>query len=137
MEIRLVAGAGFCFGVKRAVDTVYEQIQTGKTIYTYGSIVNNEVVVKELTEQGVHVIESREELERLSDSKNPGDIAAGTIIIRAHGVPREVQQQMERKGWQIIDATCPFVKRIHRAVEKKSGEGEHILVVGKIGRAHV
>lgn len=130
MEIRLVAGAGFCFGVKRAVDTVYEQIQTGKTIYTYGSIVNNEVVVKELTEQGVHVIESREELERLSDSKNPGDIAAGTIIIRAHGVPREVQQQMERKGWQIIDATCPFVKRIHRAVEKKSGEGEHILVVG-------
>ena len=59
MEIRLVAGAGFCFGVKRAVDTVYEQIQTGKTIYTYGSIVNNEVVVKELTEQGVHVIESR------------------------------------------------------------------------------
>lgn len=120
MEIRLVAGAGFCFGVKRAVDTVYEQIQTGKTIYTYGSIVNNEVVVKELTEQGVHVIESREELERLSDSKNPGDIAAGTIIIRAHGVPREVQQQMERKGWQIIDATCPFVKRIHRAVEKKA-----------------
>ncbi len=130
MEIRLVAGAGFCFVVKRSVDTVYEQIQTGKTIYTYGSIVNNEVVVKELTEQGVHVIESREELERLSDSKNPGDIAAGTIIIRAHGVPREVQQQMERKGWQIIDATCPFVKRIHRAVEKKSGEGEHILVVG-------
>ncbi len=124
MEIRLVAGAGFCFGVKRAVDTVYEQIQTGKTIYTYGSIVNNEVVVRELAEQGVRVIESREELEKLPDA------TAGTIIIRAHGVPREVQQQMERKGWEIIDATCPFVKRIHRTVEKKSSQGEHILVVG-------
>ena len=56
MEIRLVAGAGFCFGVKRAVDTVYEQIQTGKTIYTYGSIVNNEVVVKELTELDITVM---------------------------------------------------------------------------------
>ncbi|MCI9071393.1 MAG: 4-hydroxy-3-methylbut-2-enyl diphosphate reductase [Lachnospiraceae bacterium] len=124
MEIRLVAGAGFCFGVKRAVDTVYEQIQTGKTIYTYGSIVNNEVVVRELAEQGVRVIESREELEKLPDA------TAGTIIIRAHGVPWEVQQQMERKGWEIIDATCPFVKRIHRTVEKKSSQGEHILVVG-------
>jgi len=130
MEIRLVAGAGFCFGVKRAVDTVYEQLQTGKTIYTYGPIVHNEEVVKELAELGVRVIENRQELERLPDLRSLADPRAGTVIIRAHGVPREVQQCMEQKGWEVIDATCPFVKRIHRTVEKKSGQGEHILVVG-------
>ena len=59
MEIRVTASAGFCFGVKRAVETVYEQIQTGKTIYTYGSIVHNEEVVRELRELGVRVIEDR------------------------------------------------------------------------------
>ncbi len=130
MEIRLVAGAGFCFGVKRAVDTVYEQLQTGKTIYTYGPIVHNEEVVKELAELGVRVIENRQELERLPDLRSLADPRAGTVIIRAHGVPREVQQCMEQKGWEVIDATCPFVKRIHRIVEKKSGQGDHILVVG-------
>ena len=130
MEIRLVAGAGFCFGVKRAVDTVYEQLQTGKTIYTYGPIVHNEEVVKELSELGVRVIENRQELERLPDLRSLADPRAGTVIIRAHGVPREVQQCMEQKGWEVIDATCPFVKRIHRTVEKKSGQGDHILVVG-------
>ncbi len=130
MEIRLVAGAGFCFGVKRAVDTVYEQLQTGKTIYTYGPIVHNEEVVKELAELGVRVIENRQELERLPDLRSLADSRAGTVIIRAHGVPREVQQCMEQKGWEVIDATCPFVKRIHRTVEKKSGQGDHILVVG-------
>ncbi len=130
MEIRLVAGAGFCFGVKRAVDTVYEQLQTGKTIYTYGPIVHNEEVVKELAELGVRVIENRQELERLPDLRSLADPRAGTVIIRAHGVPREVQQCMEQKGWEVIDATCPFVKRIHRTVEKKSGQGDHILVVG-------
>ena len=129
MEIRLVAGAGFCFGVKRAVDTVYEQIQMGKTIYTYGSIVHNEEVVKELAEQGVKVIEDFRELDRLSDLNNPAD-QANAVIIRAHGVPREVQQYMEQKGWEVIDATCPFVKRIHRIVEERSSQGEHILVVG-------
>ncbi len=130
MEIRLVAGAGFCFGVKRAVDIVYEQIQTGKTIYTYGPIVNNEEVVKELAGQGVRVIEGRQELEQLPEPEKLTDPKAVTVIIRAHGVPREVQQCMEQKGWEVIDTTCPFVKRIHRTVEKKSGQGEHILVVG-------
>ncbi len=130
METKLAASAGFCFGVKRAVDTVYEQMQTGKTIYTYGPIVHNEEVVKELAGEGVRVIESRQELERLPDPGNGTDPAAGAVIIRAHGVPWEVQQCMEQKGWEVIDATCPFVKRIHRIVEERSSRGEHILVVG-------
>ena len=65
MEVRLADCAGFCFGVKRAVDTVYEQLKNGKTIYTYGPIVHNEEVVRELAEKGVRVLESKEELKNL------------------------------------------------------------------------
>ena len=65
MEVRLADCAGFCFGVKRAVDTVYEQLKSGKTIYTYGPIVHNEEVVRELAEKGVRVLESKEELKSL------------------------------------------------------------------------
>ena len=64
MEVRLAECAGFCFGVKRAVDTVYEQLETGKTIYTYGPIVHNEEVVKDLENKGVHVIEDKEEISK-------------------------------------------------------------------------
>ena len=65
MEVKLAECAGFCFGVKRAVDTVYEQVKTGKTIYTYGPIVHNEEVVRELEELGVKVLEGKEELQNL------------------------------------------------------------------------
>ncbi len=131
MEVRLAAAVGFCFGVKRAVDTVYEQLQTGKTIYTYGHIVNNEEVVKELAGQGVRVIKDIRELEQLPELRAdaPAPVKEA-VIIRAHGVSREIQQHMERRGWEVIDATCPFVKRIHQIVEEKSSQGEHILVIG-------
>ena len=121
MEIKLAESAGFCFGVKRAIDKVYEQIETGKTIYTYGPIIHNEEVVKDLEAKGVRVIESREELEALQE---------GTVVIRSHGVAKEIYESLERKGLECIDATCPFVKRIHRIVEKESLAGKHIVVVG-------
>lgn len=76
MEVRLAEYTGFCFGVKRAVDTVYEQIKNGKTIYTYGPIVNNEEVVKDLAEKGVRVLESKEELMALPEG-TPGAERAG------------------------------------------------------------
>ena len=81
MEVRLADCAGFCFGVKRAVDTVYEQLKNGKTIYTYGPIVHNEEVVKELSEKGVRVLENKEDLKQLKAGEN-----IPTVIIRAHGV---------------------------------------------------
>ena len=121
MEVRLAEYAGFCFGVKRAVDTVYEQIKTGKTIYTYGPIVHNEEVVKELSGMGVQVLETRHELEALE---------SGSVVIRAHGVPEEVYRILEEHGIECIDATCPFVKRIHKIVQKESAEGKHIVVIG-------
>ena len=128
MEIKLAECAGFCFGVKRAVDTVYEQIETGKTIYTYGPIVHNEEVVKELAEKGVKVLETKEELQNLT---------VGSVIIRAHGVPEEIYHILKERGVECIDATCPFVKRIHKTVEKASGNGQHVVIIGNPGHPEV
>ena len=121
METKLAECVGFCFGVKRAVDTVYEQVNYGKTMYTYGPIVNNEEVVRELEELGVRVLDSKEELMSLS---------SGSVIIRAHGVPEEIYRLLEQRGLECIDATCPFVKRIHDVAERESKAGKHIVVIG-------
>ncbi|MDE7254097.1 MAG: 4-hydroxy-3-methylbut-2-enyl diphosphate reductase [Acetatifactor sp.] len=143
MEVRLAECAGFCFGVKRALEMVYEQLKTGKTIYTYGPIVHNEEVVRELERQGVRVVDGEEELQGLQggsfgetdtgETKVP-DTACGdkpcAIIIRAHGVPRETQRVMEQCGFECIDATCPFVKHIHKIVEKAGQEGFHVVIAG-------
>ena len=121
MEVRLAKSAGFCFGVKRAVQTVYEQVEKGGKIYTYGPIIHNEEVVRDLERKGVVVIESKEELAKLTE---------GTVIIRSHGVPKEIYQMIEKQGLQCVDATCPFVKRIHTIVEKESGQGSRIVIIG-------
>ncbi|MCM1542574.1 MAG: 4-hydroxy-3-methylbut-2-enyl diphosphate reductase [Blautia sp.] len=121
MEIKLAKCSGFCFGVKRAVDTVYEQAESGKTIYTYGPIVHNETVVKDLEEKGVAVLEGEEALKKLDH---------GSVIIRAHGVPERIYDILEQKGLECIDATCPFVKKIHRIVGEAADRGEHIVIIG-------
>ena len=123
MEVIVAEHAGFCFGVTKAVDTVYEQIKNnpGMNIYTYGPIIHNEIVVKDMEEKGVKVIESVDELE---------GIKSGIIVIRSHGVTREVHEKIAATGLEIIDATCPFVKRIHKIVEEESKKGQGIIVVG-------
>jgi len=133
MNVELAKYAGFCFGVKRAVDTVQEQLKTGKTIYTYGPIVHNEEVVKELEEQGVRVLNTKDELLALTPSE--GERVA--VVIRAHGVPKEIIEIIESKGIECIDATCPFVKRIHRVVEEGSLAGNQIYVAGNPGHPEV
>ncbi len=121
MEVILAKSAGFCFGVKRAVDTVYEQAEQGKTIYTYGPIIHNEEVVRDLRERGVRVVETPEELAACRD---------GTVVIRSHGVGKEIYGLLEREGIPYVDATCPFVLKIHRIVERYSREGYHIVIIG-------
>mgnify|MGYP002626862801 CR=1 FL=1 len=145
MEVKLAECAGFCFGVKRAIDTVYEQIDTGKTIYTYGPIVHNEEVVKELEQKGVHVIEDKDELTALAAGDQATSSGEGArqesqnaaVIIRAHGVSKATQERMEQMGLECIDATCPFVKRIHRIVEKAGKEGMHVVITGNPGHPEV
>ncbi|MSR93023.1 4-hydroxy-3-methylbut-2-enyl diphosphate reductase [Clostridiaceae bacterium 68-1-5] len=123
MEIKLAKTAGFCFGVKRAVETVYEEIKknTDKKIYTYGPIIHNEEVIKELAAMGVEVIRSEEELKKITD---------GIVIIRSHGLPKRVYRKMEESGISYVDATCPFVKKIHTIVSRESAAGAHIVVIG-------
>ena len=128
MEVRLAKSAGFCFGVKRAVDKVYEQIATGKKIYTYGPIIHNEEVVKDLEQKGVQVIPDKEALQKLKE---------GTVIIRSHGVAKEIYDILEANGLECVDATCPFVKRIHNIVSKESSAGKHIIIVGNAGHPEV
>lgn len=128
MQVKLAESAGFCFGVKRAVETVYRQIETGKDIYTFGPIIHNGEVVRDLEEKGVRVIESIDEIRTLK---------SGTIIIRSHGVSRQVQEFIEETGLECVDATCPFVKKIHRIVEKESEAGKRIIIIGNDGHPEV
>ncbi|MBO5451706.1 MAG: 4-hydroxy-3-methylbut-2-enyl diphosphate reductase [Lachnospiraceae bacterium] len=121
MEVILAETAGFCFGVKRAVDQVYEQIKTGKKIYTFGPIIHNENVVEDLEKKGVQVIENVDELATLTE---------GSVVIRSHGVSKDVYELIQKQGLEIVDATCPFVKKIHRIVEKESKQGCQIIIIG-------
>lgn len=123
MKVIKAKSAGFCFGVKRAVDTVYEQVEENQNlpIYTYGPIIHNEEVVKDLEQKGVIVLRSEEELDTLE---------RGTVIIRSHGVAKDVYDRLENKKIQIVDATCPFVKKIHNIVQKHSEMGENIIIIG-------
>ena len=126
-EVILAKSAGFCFGVKRAVDTVYEQ--TGKkNVYTFGPIIHNEEVVKDLEKKGVFVINTMEELD---------DITEGTVIIRSHGVSSAVYEALRKKGVEIVDATCPFVLKIHNIVKQESANGKQIVSSGKEKRPEV
>ena len=128
MEVILAQHAGFCFGVERAVEQVYEQAATGKPIYTYGPIIHNEEVVKDLAQKGVRVIESVSELAQIKE---------GTIVIRSHGVARKVCELIKERGLECVDATCPFVKRIHNIVEKESEAGKRVVIIGNAGHPEV
>ena len=120
--VSLAKSAGFCFGVKRAVNMVYSEMEeANEPIYTYGPIIHNDEVVKDMEKHGVRVIRSIEEV---------ADLPTGKIIIRSHGVTRAEYQCMEAAGHEILDATCPFVKKIHRLAEQYTGDGYHLIIIG-------
>ncbi len=138
MEVVVAEHAGFCFGVTKAVETVYDQINAGKTgnIYTYGPIIHNETVVSDLEKKGVKVINGIEDLEIIASTFSE-KAEKGTVVIRSHGVTRDVQAALEKTGFEIIDATCPFVKRIHKVVDTESSSGKRIIVVGSANHPEV
>lgn len=121
MEIKLAKSAGFCFGVKRAVDTVYEEIEKGNEIFTFGPIIHNDEVVKDLESKGVKVIYDEEQLKKLEK---------GCVIIRSHGVPKNIYDIIKEKNLNYVDATCPFVRKIHKIVERESNNGSDIIIIG-------
>ena len=123
MEVILAKKAGFCFGVQRAIDMVYDEAnEPNKNIYTYGPIIHNEEVVSDLESKGVKAINFDEgELKGLNDC---------TVVIRSHGVAKNIYDDLERKNVNVVDATCPFVKKIHEIVQKESEDGKTIIIVG-------
>ena len=123
MNVELAKTAGFCFGVKRAVDTVYEQVEKhqNEKIFTYGPIIHNEEVIKDLRSHGVEVIQDEEELRTVD---------ADVVVIRSHGVAKYIYDIMDERGIACVDATCPFVKKIHKIVAEESEKGSYIIIIG-------
>ncbi len=123
MSVRVAKSAGFCFGVNRAVELVEQSAKTGEPVCTLGPIIHNRHAVEHFEKMGVRVIEK------------PEDAAPEeTVIIRSHGVTKAVYEELEERGVQIVDATCPFVKRIHGIVSRAEEEGRLPIIIGT--RAH-
>ncbi len=122
MEVIVAKTAGFCFGVERAMEKVYEQIRQGEgPVCTLGPIIHNEEVVKDLEQKGVRVLEDESGLESMKE---------GTVIIRSHGVGEAVYDKIHGLGLHLVDATCPFVKKIHRIVREQNGLGRRVIIIG-------
>ena len=119
MRVILAETAGFCFGVDRAVNMAYELANSGARAATLGQLIHNSLVTDDLAAKGVRIISS------------PAEARQGeTVIIRAHGVAAEVYDELKSTGAQICDATCPFVKKIHRIVAENSGEDTEVFIAG-------
>ena len=119
MRVILAKTAGFCFGVDRAVNMVYELANSGARAATLGQLIHNSLVTDDLAAKGVRIISSPAEAQR-----------GETVIIRAHGVAAEVYEELKGTGAEICDATCPFVKKIHRIVAENSGEDTEVFIAG-------
>jgi len=121
MEIITAKTAGFCFGVKRAIDIAFQIArERRKGIYTLGPIIHNPQVVDKLKEKGIIPIEN---------IKAKKDIRA--LIIRTHGIPLKLSKEISSKGYEIIDATCPFVKKAQYYAKLLSEEGYQVIILGE------
>ena len=121
MKVKLAKSAGFCFGVEKAVNTVYEEAKKGdEIVYTLGPIIHNEEVVKDMKKRGVEAVK----IEDLAS------LPKGTVIIRSHGVSRYIYNFVKQSGHRVVDATCPFVKKIHAIVSVQSGKGNTVVIIG-------
>ncbi|MBQ6234405.1 MAG: 4-hydroxy-3-methylbut-2-enyl diphosphate reductase, partial [Clostridia bacterium] len=120
MRVLFAKHSGFCFGVSRAIELVNKAAEGDARVFTYGKIIHNEGVVAELEARGIHAVETLDAL-----------FAGDTLVIRAHGAPPEVFSACEERGVRVVDATCPFVKRIHRIVEQAVRTGERVAILGK------
>lgn len=118
MEITVAKSAGFCFGVSRAIQLAYDQMGKHKNIYTYGPLIHNKEVTADLEKKGIFVIEDLE------------DIQEGIVILRSHGVGKSIYEKLEEKGLQVVDGTCPFVKKIHQIVKQECEKGKKIIIIG-------
>jgi 4-hydroxy-3-methylbut-2-enyl diphosphate reductase len=127
METILADTAGFCFGVKRAVDCVYKEAAVGK-IYTFGPIIHNKEVTDELEKKGVIIID------HIDDFNN---VCNGKIILRSHGVAPEIYRILKAKNADYVDCTCPYVKKIHNIVASEVENENKIIIIGDANHPEV
>ncbi len=126
VTIRVAEHAGACYGVERALDLATRSGATMPApVHTLGPLIHNPIVVSDLEKHGISMSESLD------------DISSGTVIVRTHGVTPEVMDRARTKGLDVIDATCPYVKRVHRAAAKLVDEGYQLLVIGEAGHPEV
>lgn len=117
LQISVAKTAGFCFGVKRAVEMAYALAAEKVPACTYGELIHNPQVVEELREKGLPPVDSLD------------SCTGKTVLLRSHGVPAHVYQELENRGCKVIDATCPFVERIHKIVSQAQAD-ETIIIAG-------
>ena len=121
MKVELAKSAGFCFGVEKAVNTVYEEAKKNdEIVYTLGPIIHNEEVVKDMKRRGVEAV----------NIEDLNSLPKGTVIIRSHGVSKDVYNFVKHSGHRVVDATCPFVKKIHAIVSVQSGKKKTVVIIG-------
>ena len=125
-EVTVAKSAGFCFGVDRAVKMVYTELEKNSKVATLGPIIHNQDVVDDMKSRGARVVDSVDDLQ-------PDE----TVVIRSHGVGRDVYEQIEAKGNHMLDATCPFVSKIHRIVAEKTKEGYLVLIAGDVNHPEI
>lgn len=140
-EVILAKTAGFCFGVKRAVELAYAEAEAGKNedgrVFSYGQIIHNEEVVRDLEAHGVTVIENEEMLDDTFSSM-PADVRKNCrVITRSHGIGKPLYDKLTSYGVRIADATCPFVGKIHKIVQEESAAGKRIIIVGDASHPEV
>ena len=120
MKITVAKSAGFCFGVKNAVDTAYSNV--GEDVCVLGELIHNPLVIDKLSALGVKCVNT------------PQSVDTKKVIIRSHGAGKEVFEYFASKGIEVVDATCPFVKKIHQIVEKNHAEGKRIVILRRTDR---
>lgn len=118
MEILLAREAGFCFGVKRAIDMSTKTRNKGIDFSTFGELIHNKQVVKSLEEMGINAVDALE------------DAKGSTVLIRSHGVAKHIYDEAKAKGIKTIDGTCPYVKKIQNLAARHSAEGYEVIIVG-------
>ena len=125
MEIRLAEYAGSCYGVQRALNLANELLEEGRSASTLGPLIHNPIVVTELAESGIAPVDDIDL------------IKTDTVIIRSHGITPDLLDELDTKGFDIIDATCPHVARAQSAAARLASQGRHVLVVGEAGHPEV
>jgi len=128
LEVILAQTAGFCPGVKKAIDRVLELAQSGKhPIHTLGPLIHNTQVIEMLEQKGIHAVDSIDEVRGKS----------GVLVIRAHGITPEAEREVRGLGLEVVDSTCPLVKNVHSVISKHASQGYDTVIVGDKGHAEV